>query len=350
MNKEKNILSENLQEETASYNRRNVNIIKRVIIFFVIIMCVVPVVFCFYLMARMKGMEKKIADLNYKLSLKQQQLEAVTEELTVYSNEDLLVLEQEAYEDMDKKESEGDVLAAADENIEISADGSKETTTVQQGTLSTNSNGKKVYLTFDDGPTIYTHDILDVLEEKNVKATFFVVHHDDEELIDEYQRIVNDGHTIAMHSYTHVYEEIYADVDSFAEDVTNIHDFILETTGVDCTYYRFPGGSSNTVADVDMQDCMAYLDEMGYIYYDWNSLSGDAVDASLTPEELNDNVLQYVRNNGGDSIVLLHDLKNNPATAKALGDLIDILISEGYTICPITHDTDVVQHVKYKGN
>ena len=207
---------------------------------------------------------------------------------------------------------------------------------------------KQVALTFDDGPCKrYTPEILDILNEYGIKATFFVVYHEDETLWDEYSRIVEDGHTLAMHSYTHVYDEIYASQEAFEEDVTKIHDFLYEQTGVDCTYYRFPGGSSNNVSNVEIQDLMGYLDEEGYTYYDWNALSEDSVNMYLTPEELNENVMGYVRSNQGDSIVLLHDLENNPATMEGLPDLIDTLIEEGYEICAIDETTVPVQHRTY---
>ena len=98
-----------------------------------------------------------------------------------------------------------------------------------------------------------------------------------------------------------------------------------------------------------MQELMGYLNDKGYVYFDWNSLSGDAVDASLTPDELNDNILGYVHANAGDSVILMHDLQNNHATIEALPALIKTLKEEGYEICPIDDSTKPVQHVEYKG-
>ena len=153
-----------------------------------------------------------------------------------------------------------------------------------------------------------------------------------------------------MHSYSHVYDQVYASQESFEEDVTKIHDYIQEQTGVDTHLYRFPGGSSNQVSKVDIQDLIGYLHDEGIVYYDWNSLSGDAVDASLTPSELNDNILGYVHANAGDSVILMHDLQNNHATIEALPALIQTLKDEGYEICPIDDSTKPVQHVEYKGD
>ena len=82
----------------------------------------------------------------------------------------------------------------------------------------------KVYLTFDDGPSIYTDEILDILDRYHVKATFFVVGKDGSEAEAALQRIVEDGHTLGMHSYSHKYKELYESLDSFTEDFARIRD------------------------------------------------------------------------------------------------------------------------------
>ena len=207
-------------------------------------------------------------------------------------------------------------------------------------------NGKKVYLTFDDGPSAYTDEILDILEEKGVKATFFVVGKE-EEYYPAYQRIVEDGHSIGIHSYSHVYDSVYASLDSFKYDVESMHDLIYNVTGYDAWLYRFPGGSSNKTSGVDIQDCMKYLEDNGYVYFDWNAQNGDAVDYYVSPDQLNYNVMSFVRNNSGDSVVLMHDLGGHHNTMEALPDLIDTLKAEGYELLPITENTVPVRHVQY---
>lgn len=321
-------------EET--YNRKNVNRIKAFIVMFLAVLCMVPVFMCVQLAGRLADMNEKADRL--EVSIKNEEaisdVQTNTTEETI-SDGEILALDQAASDDIIKNTTEeGGVLSSPVDERE------------QTGKIE-HYNGKKVYLTFDDGPSIYTEEILQILREKGVKATFFVVYTDDEELWDEYSRIVEEGHTLGMHSYTHIYDKVYKDLESFKYDVTMIHDFIYEQTGVDSTYYRFPGGSSNTVSSVSMQTLMKYICEEGYTYYDWNSLSGDAVDAYLSPEQLNNNIMGYVRSNYGDSMVLMHDLKNNHATVEALPALIDTLIEEGYQICPIDESTEPVQHIKY---
>lgn len=204
---------------------------------------------------------------------------------------------------------------------------------------------KRVYLTFDDGPSIYTGQILDILNENNVKATFFVIGKE-EEYYDYYKRIVQEGHTIGMHSYTHVYEDLYASVDSFANEITELNTLIYDTTGVKSTIFRFPGGSSNTVAPLPIENYIKYLNQNGIRYYDWNALNGDAVTSDLSPEQLVDNIMNDVRKHT-DSIVLMHDLRTTHTTVESLQLLIDTLKKEGYEILPIDDETPLIQHVSY---
>ena len=127
----------------------------------------------------------------------------------------------------------------------------------EAGTEDENTAVKKVYLTFDDGPSQYTDDILDILAEYDVKATFFV--NGREGFDAEYMRIALEGHSIGMHSYSHVYDEVYSDLDSFAEDLHRIQQLIKDITGEECRLYRFPGGSSNAVHHMPMAECIEYL-------------------------------------------------------------------------------------------
>lgn len=324
-------------DNQGTYNRRNVDGIKRLIIIVFLIVCAVPVLFCLFLMVKMNSMEKKLDELSVKIGLRQHSSADMAENED--NSVDMLELEQDAYDDLGKNtESANAPLALTDSDKQEDATGSN---SKQQ------KAAQKVYLTFDDGPSIYTDEILDILKANDVKATFFVVYNEDESVWPYYKRIVDEGHTIGMHSYSHVYDTIYASREAFEEDVSLIHDFIQEQTGVDSVYYRFPGGSSNSVSGVDIQELMEYLYSRDITYFDWNSLSGDAVNMQLSASELNDTIMGYVRNNSGDSVVLMHDLRNNHATVEGLQDLIDTLKEEGYEICPIDENTTPVQHVKY---
>lgn len=343
-------ISEAQEMEEANTHKRKVRSFKRMLMVTFLVVCAIPITLCMFLMVKMNRLDHRIENLVDRVE-EGKNLVSTNIGLIDESTE-TMTSEQMAYGDLGKG-SEGVHVALTD-----NGDGSNKTTDDAEATTEAASdvpeqtyyNGQKVYLTFDDGPSTYTGELLDVLKENNVKATFFVVYNDDKEAQQYYKRIVDEGHSIGMHSYSHVYDQVYASQESFEEDVTKIHDYIQEQTGVDTHLYRFPGGSSNQVSKVDIQDLIGYLHDEGIVYYDWNSLSGDAVDASLTPSELNDNILGYVHANAGDSVILMHDLQNNHATIEALPALIQTLKDEGYEICPIDDSTKPVQHVEYKGD
>lgn len=202
----------------------------------------------------------------------------------------------------------------------------------------------KVYLTFDDGPSDNTDAILDILDDYNVKATFFVVGDGKEDYAEQYKRIVDEGHTIGMHSYSHAYKDIYSSEEAFITDYNKIHEMILDYTGVDSKLYRFPGGSSTNVGKVGKSVFINYLNEQGVQYYDWNVVSGDATSQAYTSEQLIDNVMTDVVKYK-TSVVLLHDASDKGATVEALPGLIEALQAQGAMILPITDETTVIHHV-----
>ena len=206
---------------------------------------------------------------------------------------------------------------------------------------------RKIYLTFDDGPSIYTDTILDILAQYNVKATFFVVGKEDEASLAAYRRIVEEGHTLGMHSYSHRYSDIYASEEAFIADYTRISNLLFETTGVRPTVYRFPGGSSNTVAHIDMSSLAAFLEDQGVRYFDWNAAAGDASGRSISADRIVSNVLNGI-DEGGDTIVLMHDAGDKRSTVEALPTLIRTLMEKDiYDLCPITDDTVPIRHIGY---
>lgn len=202
----------------------------------------------------------------------------------------------------------------------------------------------KVYLTFDDGPSRNTSKVLDTLDDYGVKATFFVNGRTDKTSIAAYKRIVAEGHTIGMHSYTHDYKDVYASLSNFEADYNKIHDLIEKTTGVDCKLYRFPGGSSNHVSGENMANFIKFLNDKGIRYFDWNVSSQDATNDPYTPETLIENVMTDVVKYK-TSVVLMHDAANKDATVQALPKLIEELQEKGAVLLPISDDTIPIQHV-----
>lgn len=217
---------------------------------------------------------------------------------------------------------------------------------IQDGAEQQEEAVRKVYLTFDDGPSSNTNKILDILAQYDVKATFFVVGKEGEWAEDAYNRIVEEGHTLGMHSYTHVYQSIYASVEAYAEDLNRLRDYLYEITGVESRFVRFPGGSSNTVSDLDMHTFITYLNEQGITYFDWNVSSGDAGSRKLEPEEIVANCINGMGNKD-TVVILMHDAAGRPTTVEALPALIEqIQAMDNTEILPITEDTLPVQHIK----
>lgn len=218
---------------------------------------------------------------------------------------------------------------------------------VSTGTNTDNVNmwPKKVYLTFDDGPSVNTGRILDILDSYGIKGNFFVVGTDSENLKKMYKRIIDEGHVLGMHSYSHKYSEIYASKDSFIRDLDRISDLVFEETGTRPRIYRFPGGSSNNVSRVPMKELMAVLEERGITYYDWNVLSGDATNPTLPTQDIINNSLDNI-GYYEEAMILFHDLSNKTTTVEALPQIIEALLERGITIAPIDENTMLIQHNK----
>jgi len=198
-----------------------------------------------------------------------------------------------------------------------------------------------IYLTFDDGPGKYTEQILDILDEYGVKATFFVTNQ-----FPKYQSLIKreakSGHTVAIHTYSHNYEKIYASADAFWEDIEKMNEVIKKQTGKKTNILRFPGGASNTISRFTegiMTQLVSDCALKGYQYVDWNVDSADAENAGA--ETIYNNVINGVSNHE-NSIILMHDVKE--ATVEALPDIIQWGIDNGYTFKVITAEGYVVHH------
>lgn len=187
-----------------------------------------------------------------------------------------------------------------------------------------------VYLTFDDGPSDRTGDILEILDKYNIKATFFVCGGEDEKSQQLMKDIVNAGHTIGIHSISHDYEKIYASVESYLDDFYETYMCVYNATGVKPQIFRFPGGSINNYNRFTYMQIIAEMTRRGFVYYDWNVSGEDAVHGADWTSIYN-NIMSGIQSNTADrAIVLLHDSQSKENTVYVLEDVIEKLLDDGY--------------------
>lgn len=207
------------------------------------------------------------------------------------------------------------------------------------------SHLKIAYLTFDDGPSGNTSKILDILKEKNIPATFFVV--GNQKMKNTYKRIVDDGHTIGNHTYGHDYKGIYKTTEAFFADVDKLNDLLEETTGQRSKILRFPGGSNNTVSrHAGGQGIMNIMTEAvigeGYRYFDWNVDSQDAAKSKQSKDVIVKSVLSGA-NHTNQAVILMHDAPAKTTTVDALPEIIDGLTKKGFIFKGLDMDVPKVQ-------
>lgn len=182
---------------------------------------------------------------------------------------------------------------------------------------------------------------MDVLKEKGVPATFFVIAApNNEENMPTIQRAVEEGHQIALHSCSHEYKKIYSSPAAYWADIKQLREKISPYVDVESIHWlRFPGGSTNTVShryggSGIMKSLKAEAEEKGYHYVDWNVCAEDAVGGHPSADTIYNNVIREAK--GHDTcVVLMHDTKATKTTAEALPQIIDWFTEQGYRFCKI---------------
>ena len=200
------------------------------------------------------------------------------------------------------------------------------------------------YLTFDGGPSDHTDELLALLAQAEVKATFFVSGNvDDDPQYDETLRaIVAGGHTLGMGSWSNDYAVIYTSVESYLADMYALYTYIQETTGVAPSVFRFAGGSINAYDAGIYRELIAEMIRRGFVPYDWNlSADGSAGSTQLSAEELVLHVGDHLA--GLDrAVVLLHDDDSHTTTMEALPGIIALLKERSLALAPLTPDVKPV--------
>ena len=293
---------------------KRVKILKRIIVGMVISMILLPTVLCVILFVRLSSLSKDFRTVIDRNTAYEEEIRSLKTQLTDQQLE------------LDKAISDNEETGRKLAEALVEQD--KETPSATEDVVP----ARKVYLTFDDGPSGHTQEILDILDEYDVKANFFVCHTPNEEYQKYYKIILDKGHMLGIHSYTHVYDEIYSSEEAFEEDVSAIRDFVYEMTdGYLATNYRFPGGSSKVGNRISISSCIDYLNRQGLTYHDWNITSGDATNPMQETEVIYRNATND-SDVSGDVVILMHDLGNKDSTVEALPKIIEYYRDTGAEI------------------
>ena len=289
----------------AAYRKKRVKRIKKIIVGTAIVLLLLPTIMCLFLLVKVHSLEK--------------QIETIT------------------------KVSDSGAVQAQEKEVKTTKAPKKASTAEPTIKPTDDTTTKKVYLTFDDGPGSQTGKILDILKKNHVKATFFVTGKEDASSKKIYQRIVKEGHTLAMHSYSHIQDVIYDSKEAFEKDLKQINRCLYEATGVHTKFYRFPGGSSTQNTSLPIQNFIDVLKKNHYLYLDWNVISPDINNANATKEQVVTGVMQGV-DAYDTAVVLMYDVADKPMTVKALPSIIKQIKAKNYELLPVDESMILIQH------
>ena len=289
----------------AAYRKKRVKRIKKIIVGTAIALLLLPTIMCLFLLVKVHSLEKQIETIS--------------------------------------KVSDSDVVKAQEKEVKTTKAPKKASTAEPTIKPTDDTTTKKVYLTCDDGPGSQTGEILDILKKNHVKATFFVTGKEDASSKKVYQRIVKEGHTLAMHSYSHIQDVIYDSKEAFEKDLKQINRCLYEATGVRTKFYRFPGGSSTQNTSLPIQNFIDVLKKNHYLYLDWNVISPDINNANATKEQVVTGVMQGV-DAYDTAVVLMYDVADKPMTVKALPSIIKQIKAKNYELLPVDESMILIQH------
>ena len=275
----------------------------------------------------------KINKINSERKLIRKELKPLRKEYkSIKENKDTVKQEVDKLKDIDN-----DIISIKEEVFNLAKK-------VEGKIQNKETDAKIAYLTFDDGPYYLTDSVLNILREKQVKATFFTIGAGKDTCFDKksvscketYKRIVDNNHTIANHTYSHsIFSGLYSNLDNFSYQVKKQEELIYDRTGIKTNILRFPGGS---VTAGRLKDSISnWLKENNYGWVDWTSEDGDGRDLkskeqawSLLKSSIDEDI----------EVILLHDY--NDITYSILPDIIDYLEGEGYILLPLFYDSVMV--------
>lgn len=199
-----------------------------------------------------------------------------------------------------------------------------------------NKNQKLIALTFDDGPTSTTNEVLDILQKYNVKATFFLIGQNiNQNTVNTMKRQVNMGCELASHSFTHQ-DMSRMSAQQIKDEQQRTASAIKNAVGADVKFFRPPYiAISNTMyQNIDVPFIQ------GTMHNDWLD--------NTSAQQRAQSVLNGARDG---QIVLLHDFQGNSKTVQALPQIIEGLQKQGYTFVTVSElfqKKGVNPNVEYK--
>lgn len=315
-----------IQKETLNF--------KKVIFVIVIIVLVIIVFSCFIISKISKNSNENIAEGGVENQQENLFNEENNEQLAQLPDEDNVQINKITSVNINgAQEYSGTHKQIAEHNIELNMlpvaniEGHKLIKDIYY------SEEKQIYLTFDDGPSKdITPQILDILKENDVKATFFVLGARVDLYPETLKREFNEGHYIANHGYSHEYSRIYENRDTVFDEFNQCEVSIKNALGnqeYNSFLFRFPGGSRGGRYEKVKAEARQLLEEYGVAYTNWNCLTGDAAG-----NKTKDACIQEMLESKGDQnsiILLMHDANDKSQTVEALPEIIQYYKNEGYT-------------------
>lgn len=283
------------------YNN-NVKKLKIIIIFFIVLITTILII-----------ISKSIEDAQKTAQIEHQKA----------MQEELLEQERAKAEELKKQEEEAARLAKLPKLTEV---GKENMANIYH------SDTKRAFLTFDDGPSTVTPQILDTLKQEGVKATFFMLGTSIENFPETTKRVYDEGHYIANHGYSHIYSSIYSSPEEVLNEFNMCNDAVKKALGepeYNSHLFRFPGGMpGGPYADIKKQ-AKEILEQHDILSVDWNALTGDAETSHPVAEKLMEE-LQQTTEGKSSVVILMHDAQAKQVTADMLPQIIAYLREQGY--------------------
>ena len=203
-------------------------------------------------------------------------------------------------------------------------------------------NSKFIYLTFDDGPsTEVTSDVLNILEKENVPATFFIIGNQIKGKEDLILRMKNEGHSIGLHSYTHIRSNLYNNNNDFLKEMLLTQEALFDVTGENYNILRFPFGTNNLTYNIT-NEMVDLLHNNDLKIYDWTLDSGDGANSNLSPYLIFKNSIS----SNSNITLLMHCSSINSNSAAALSDIIKYYKDNNYIFKKIDSTTEEIFKIK----